>query len=39
MVHDDGDLGFVEGAAELGILSGGELVIALLVESFEGEAD
>ena len=39
MVHDDGYLGFVKGPAELGSLSGGEIVIGLLVESLKGEAD
>ena len=39
VVHDDGDLTFVEGAVELRCLSGGQVVIGLLVESFEGEAD
>lgn len=39
VVHDDGDLAFVEGAVELRCLSGGKVVIGLLVESFEGEAD
>ena len=39
MVHDDGYLGFIKGTAELGSLSGGEIVIALLVESLEGEAN
>ena len=39
MVHDDGYLGFVKGPAELGSLSGGEIVIGLLVQSLKGEAD
>ena len=39
VVHDDGDLAFVEGAVELRCLSGGKVVIGLLVEGFEGEAD
>ena len=38
-VHDDWYLGFVKGPGELGFLSGGEIIIVLLVESLEGEAD
>lgn len=39
MIHDDGNLGFIKGAVELRFLSGREIVIGLLVEGQEGEAD